>query len=300
MRKLIISIVFVGFGFVLCDRLGGKLMWWVNQNTRDISGPKIRYLVNDVDADLVLMGTSRCNLHYVPSIIADTLKMSVYNGGIDASSNIYSHYIMLNHILAHHKPKMIGLEVRALDYTCQEDAFNAISFFAPYVNMNAYSDSVYRDAGTYNFYQVSHLYRYNAKAVSNIVGLIVNRQENEDSGYIPLPDPVHHPESLEKSTFEFSYDSLKVQYIEKFIRRCQEKEILLFFTMSPYYTVANPNEYSVLKQIAEENDIPVFDYHSSGLFHDHPDYFKDERHLWDRGARLYSMIFAHDLKEFLN
>ena len=97
MKKFIASLVFVLIGGFVVDRVGGMAMWWVNQHTRDISGPKIKYLVNEVHEDVILMGTSRCNLHYVPSIISDTLGMSVYNGGIDASNNIYAHYIMLCH-----------------------------------------------------------------------------------------------------------------------------------------------------------------------------------------------------------
>lgn len=89
MKKLLISILFVLAGLFVVDRLGGMAMWWVCQHTHDVSGPKIKYLTSDVYEDVVLMGTSRCNSHYVPSIISDTLGCSVYNGGIDGSDNIF-------------------------------------------------------------------------------------------------------------------------------------------------------------------------------------------------------------------
>ena len=62
--------------------------------------------------------------------------MSVYNGGIDASNNIYAHFLMLNHILAIHKPKVICLEVMITDFTMEDDPFNTVTFFAPYFGLN--------------------------------------------------------------------------------------------------------------------------------------------------------------------
>ncbi len=300
MKKLIYSTLFVIIALFAVDRLGGALMWWVNQHTDDVSGPKIKYLVNNVHEDLVMMGTSRCNLHYVPSIMSDTLSMTVYNGGIDASNNIFAHYFMLNHILSHHHPSVIGLEVMTSDFRIQNNPFNTITFFAPYIGLNRESDSIFREAGTCWYYKFSHLYRYNAKAVSNIAGLLYSRQKNADAGYIPNPQPAHFPGQLGNSGFKYSCDTLKIKYLKKFISKCKDNNIVLIFTVSPAYSIAHPDEYGVLKQIADQYDIPVFDYHSSGLFHEHPEYFKDEMHLWDKGARLYSAIFAHDLKEYLD
>ena len=103
-------------------------MWWVNQHTQDMSGPKLKYLANEVDADIVLLGTSRCNFHYVPSILSDSIGMSVYNGGIDASNCIYAHYFVLNQILLHHTPKIICLELMTSDYAVSANSFETTSF----------------------------------------------------------------------------------------------------------------------------------------------------------------------------
>lgn len=299
MKKLLTSILFVAVGLFAVDRFGGMIMWWVNQHTHDVSGPKIKYLVNDVREDVLLMGTSRCNCHYVPSILSDSLGLSVYNGGIDASDNIYAHYLMLNHILAIHKPKVICLEVMSSDFNEQADPFNTVTFFAPYFGINEGADSIFRIAGKYWKYRISHLYRYNAKAASNLAGLAINRHEGGDNGYIPFPQPAHYPNYLEHSDTPESVDSLKLKYVQKFINLCHENEIKLVFMVSPMYTKINDDYYDVLKTIATLNEIPFLDYHKEGLYHDHPEYFKDPFHLWDRGARLYSSVFASDLKRIL-
>lgn len=299
MKKLAISILFVLVGVFVVDRIGGMAMWWVNQHTHDVSGPKIKHLVFDADEDVIMMGTSRCNSHYVPSIISDTIGMSVYNGGVDASNNIYAHYIVLNHLLDRHSPKVICLEVQANDFARQHGTFNSISFFAPYFGLNEHADSVFRMAGSYWKYKTSHLYRYNSKAVSNIAGLAINRHAGGDNGYIPNPQPSHHPQVLRHSKTYTYIDTTKICYIKRFVNLCRQHNVKLIFMISPWFEKVDTDHYNVLKLLAKQNDIPFLDYHTQGLFLDHPEYFRDITHLWDKGARVYSSIFASDLKHIL-
>ena len=296
MKKFVCSFIFIIVGLFITDRIGGLVMNWVGENTNDVLGPKLRYLHHEIHEDVVFIGASRCHHHYLPSIIADSLGMSVYNAGVGGSNNIFSHYIVLCHILARYTPKIICLEVMPTDYCQQEDAFNVLSFFAPLYGINEAADSIYRLAGKYWQYQVSHLYRYNAKAPSNIIGLVLNRQTGNDNGYIPLPKPGSFPKELTPEKTEYGIDSLKIKYIERFIDLCRDRQVQLIFTASPKYTLVDTTYYAVLKGIAQKNNIPFLDYHTKGQYHNHPEYFKDVTHLWDEGARLYSSVFASDLK----
>lgn len=299
MKKLAFSILFILVGLFIIDRVGGLAMWWVNQHTHDVTGPKMRYLINDFHEDVLMMGTSRCNSHYVPSIISDTLGMSVYNGGIDGSKNIFSHYIMLSHILASHTPKVICLEVQPNDFVRERDPFTCITFFAPYFGRNAQADSVFALAGKYWPYRISHLYRFNAKATSNLAGLVVTRLESDNNGYVPYSPPAHFPNTLYHLSTPKHVDSVKLEYLQKFIRLCKAKGIKLLFTVSPMYAKVDSDFYDVLKKTAGENGLPFLDYHTEGLYQDHPEYFHDPSHLWDKGARRYSSLFAGDLKRLL-
>lgn len=299
MKRFIFSILFILIGVFVVDRAGGKVMWWINRHTQDVSGPKIKYLVNDVHEDVVMMGASRCNLHYVPSIISDSIGMSVYNGGVDASNNIYAHYIVLNHILAHHTPKVICLEIMTSDYGEESNPFNTVTFFAPYIGINERADSVFREAGLYRRYMISHLYRYNAKAVSNLLGLFVNRNAAGENGYVPSYEPEHFPTQYEYWEKPEKIDSTKIEYLQKYIDLCIGNNIKLIFVVSPAYAQISDDVYDVAKEIAASNNIPFLDFHSKGLYMDRPDYFKDNAHLRDKGARNYSALFASDLRKLL-
>jgi hypothetical protein len=302
MKKFLLSILVVLLGVFVVDRVGGICMWVVNQNTDDVSGPKIRFLANDINnTDILLMGASRCNLHYVPSIMIDTLGCSVYNGGVDGSDCIISHYILLNLVLEHYTPKVICLEVMTNDFSSKDKstAFETTSFFAPYFGRNPQVDSVYMDSGYYYRYKLSHLYRFNAKAMSNIAGLFVSRQSESDRGYIPTPKPALFPSQIDTSAVPECSDPIKLKYLYKYINLCKKHNIKLIFVVSPMYTYAPKNLYAPIKRIAKENGIAFFDYHTPGTFLRHPEYFRDKYHLWDIGSRKFSKIFAHDLKDYL-
>lgn len=299
MKKFVCSLVFVLVGLFVVDRIGGVAMSWVGEHTNDVLGPKLRYLHHDIHEDVVLIGASRCHHHYLPSVLSDSLGVSVYNAGVGGSDNVFSHYIVLCHILQRYTPKTVCLELMPTDYSRQQDPFSVLGFYAPLFGCSEAADSVYRLAGKHWRYQLSHLYRYNAKASSNIVGLVLDRQKENDNGYIPLPKPNRFPNDPAIEETRHDVDSLKIEYLERFIRLCQNRQIKLVFTVSPKYTRVSPDHYKVLNDIAQKHNIPFLDYHTKGLYLDHPDYFKDGSHLWDEGARAYSSVFATDLKRVL-
>lgn len=301
MKQFVVSIIIIILGSFIADRAVGELMWWVNQHTQEHACYKINKMVNDVEAEILLMGTSRCHQHYVPSIIKDTTGMSVYNGGINASDNIYAHYILLNLIFDRYKPDVICLEVSTNDFCTQEEPFNSIGFFSPYFGRNEDSDSIFRLAGVYWPYKLLHAYRYNAKATSSLAGLFFSPDHTPDDGYVPQPQPVH-PVSVAPPHFEcpINVDSNKLRYLQKFIDICKDNDILLVFTISPEYSYVKKDHYSLLKDIAMKNNIQILDYHTKGLFISNPELFHDGAHLWDKGASLYSSIFASDLKHIID
>ena len=162
------------------------------------------------------------------------------------------------------------------------------------------ADSVYRLSDRYWRYKVSYLYRYNAKAPSNLWGLLLNRQKGGDNGYIPLPEPSRLPTEIASELPVCQTDSQKVTYLHRFISLCRQHRIRLIFTVSPKFTKVDSCYYAPLKSLANEQDIPFLDYHTQGLYLDCPGYFKDVSHLCDKGARHFSSVFSVDFKQLVS
>ncbi len=299
MKKVFLSLLVVLVGLFAIDRIGGMAMHWVNRHTQDILAPKFRYISEQVCEDVVMIGASRCHHHYVPSIIADSIGMSVYNCGIRGSENIYSHYMSLCLILKRHRPKVVCLELMNLDVMHQAAPFTKLAYYAPYFGYSDSADSLFMLGGSYWKYKLSHLYRYNAKAVSNIAGLFVNRQENEEHGYVPAAKNNVRLGKLNYVDAALRPDPQKMLYLKRFTDLCRREGCKIVFTISPFYCRVSSALYTPMREFAKKENIPFLDYHTPGLFLDHPEYFRDPNHLNDRGARAYSAIFAADLKKVL-
>ena len=299
MKRLAYTLIIILAGLFALDRIGGAVMGMVGRYSKDGFSPKFQYMQNGLYEDIVFMGASRCQHHFVPGIIADTLGKSVYNAGFGGSDNIYSHFVVLNHILDRYTPETICLEVMPSDYNHQEDPFVFISIFAPLFGKSVGADSVFRQAGTYWRYKVSHLYRFNSKASSNLWGLVIDRQKGNDKGYTPLKQPNRFPDSLIIEEKDSTLDPQKIEYLHRFVDLCRQNGVNVVFIVSPRYSKVDDTFYEVLKTFAREKNVPFLDYHTSGLYLDHPEYFKDKNHLWDKGARFFSSVVAHDLKNTL-
>lgn len=299
MKNLFYSIIFIFIGLFTVDRLGGLGMQWINRNTQDVLGPKFKYIHDSIHEDIVMIGASRCHHHYVSSIISDSLGMSVYNCGIQGSENIYSHYMTLCLILERYKPKVICVEMMVTDFKFQDEPFAKLSYFAPYFGYSKNADSLFMVGGLYWKYKISHLYRYNAKAASNIAGLFWSRQLQDDHGYLPVKGGNAIIGNLSRAESVTDIDKQKIHYLRLFYELCRKEKIKLVFTVSPRYSIVDTSYYAVLKDFARKENIPFLDYHTQGLFLDHQEYFRDKTHLNDNGARLYSRIFSSDLKRVL-
>ncbi len=293
-RKFLRNLLILLVAWFAIDRVGADLMSAAHERTTYSKARKIREITSCVDADVVLLGTSRCQYHYVPSILSDSLHMTVYNAGIDASNNIYSQYAALSCILRYHTPKMVCLDTGESEFGAGDaHDYDPLNVFAPYYGLCSTLDSLFRRAGQAPLYSLSHLYRYHTKAELTLGGLVLRADTLEEHGFYPLFTPATPPEPVAAPVL--AVDSLKLDCFRRFIALCREHDIMLILAISPSLTQFPPDFYAPIREMAAAYDIPLFDYDTSGLFTDQPELFCDATHLTGDGARRFTSHFAHDL-----
>lgn len=298
MKKLLVFLAIIIGGCFVIDRVGGICLQQIHEKSNSITAYKYRYLFSNCNEQFVMIGTSRCEAHYNPLIIADSLQVSVYNGGVDASDNIYSHYAALCLLLQHHKPRYILLELTPNDVSVTDNPFNTLSYLAPYIGREEHLDTLFRLAGTYWRYQLSHLYRYNAKVLSDIGGMFMDYDQSNIQGFIPREHPAQYPDYYIPDS-SFHLDTCKIAYLDKFHNMCKENGIELLCAISPILCNKPVPECLAIKKWADSRKISIIDYHCSATISHRNTYFYDNFHLNTTGAQAYSRIVASELKTLL-
>lgn len=251
---------------------------------------------NNVNADLIIFGSSRTHFGFNSKIIEDSLNIKVYNLGL-INSRIQIDYLrLLEHLrICTYKPKYVTLEI---DYFTFEtiNSINRHWQVFPYLlyNYNMFQCTYGMD-GFKKGYYFCPLARY----WGNIVDIIKNCNEdlvkNYYKGYCPVYVKFNPQWTPEEDTIKMTatIDQNKLVFLSKFIKTCKDNNIKLNFVYAPeFYIVSNlvTNRDSIadmIKQIAQQNNIPYADM-SHPTFNKDTSYFFDMRHVNWRGADKFT------------
>ena len=84
----------------------GKIFGYLTVHATGGYTKRDNFISDEVDANILIFGSSRAAHHYVPSILSDSLDMSCYNCGLDGNGIIYG-YGKLKTITARYYPKIV-------------------------------------------------------------------------------------------------------------------------------------------------------------------------------------------------
>lgn len=66
--------------YFIVDRMGGMAIRWAyNHSATDA---KLKTIVEKIEVEIVLMGSSKTEDHFIPQVFEDSLGMSTYNCGL--------------------------------------------------------------------------------------------------------------------------------------------------------------------------------------------------------------------------
>ena len=89
----------------------GKIFGYLTVHATGGYTKRDNFISDEVDANILIFGSSRAAHHYVPSILSDSLDMSCYNCGLDGNGIIYG-YGKLKTITARYYPKIVILDIQ--------------------------------------------------------------------------------------------------------------------------------------------------------------------------------------------
>jgi len=269
----------------------------------------------EVNADIIISGSSRALSHYDPRVIQDLTGRSAYNIGMNASQIDFEWVILKTYLNHNAKPQLViqNLDLFSFETTKPGELYDP-GYYVPYLY----------DRELYGFYRemvpeawkCKHvpLYGYAVEDMrfTWVWGVLrcfgIQGRQDYYQGFNPRAgtwnQDFDHFKLDARNGVRYAVDPMGVRSLEGIIELCQRNGIQIILVYSPEYVEMQgleTNRAEIMarfKQISERFKVPFWDY-SDSLLSQQRDYFNNSEHLNQNGADLFSKDLARRLAEEL-
>jgi len=258
------------------------------------------YAINETTAPLLVFGSSRANNIFDPTILENELKLSCYNVG-RYGEPIFYHYALLKAVLKRFNPQIIILSLDAFNFAQDKDDYDLISVLLPYSDSHPELQEIINLKGPYErLKMMSTIYPYNSLLLPMISGNLASSKEKNYTikGYIPVQTTISGPLHTIDYTKNTLLDTTKINSYTAFIKDCIKAKIKLFIVCPPFMINAIGTDNSIItgKKVANNFNIPFFDFSRDTFYTTKPKLFYDFRHLNDKGVALFDKQVMDSIK----
>lgn len=300
MKKYLIKIALFFVIVAVVDFGYGRMGDYLRDHTRSGVSEKVHYISEQCDEDIIMMGSSRMQHHYVPQIFEDSLGMTCYNAGMDGNGILLS-YGFLKMILERYTPQVIIYDVSGFDMYV-DDNTKYLDFMKPYYfNEKESVAGIFDDVDAMERWKMrSSLYRYNSKLLQ-LIGDNICSSSTLEKGYDPIHRTMNYDPQVPSDENKRIVDGLKMKYLVKFIDLAREHDVKLVFAASPtYFGELKAADNAPMRQLDDKMDFGFIDHYYDSLICSSRDYWSDGTHMNDKGAREYTKVFVSRLKTIIN
>lgn len=283
-------------GVAIIDYCVGKACDYLNAHVKGGDALCHYEVYRKAEADIIVLGSSRADHHYVPSILSDSLGMSCYNCGYDALG-ILSMYPRFRSVIKRRTPKIVIYDVNPdVDIYGQESShLKFLGDAKRYCDDKEIMDYIADVEPLERFKLQSRLYRYNT-SIFQLLRDYVDGSRVIDRGYRPNTGIMDYtPKPFEPSHEEDFPDSIVVKYMKKLIVDCKERGIRLVLAASPRYEANSISDFREVQKLSKEYGIPFVCHYDDKDFSSRKEFFVDPTHMNDTGAHEYTKKLAHEL-----
>ena len=260
---------------------------------------KAEYVINRVDADIVIIGSSRALAHYDTYVFRDSIpNLTVFNCGGDGQKFWYCD-IVTNCILDRYSPKLIIWDFLLDDL---EPYNENLSLLYPYYKENDYIKGRLLEREPILKYQLwLNTYRYNGSGSRIITASRLPKDFGKDrlgySGHKPLNTITMVFDDLHYETTPPDPD--KVESLERTIKKAKDNLIPVILSISPVVNRITGNNTTIetLKGICKKYDIILIDDSQLEGFVGNPSRGYDSGHLNSEAAAEFTKILISQLKK---
>lgn len=286
--------------FGIVDVLFGYVMSAVSLQIDTGNTGSDNYICDKSVDNILIFGSSRAKSHYNAQMISDSLGISCYNCGASGCGIILA-YGRLLMLLERHTPHTIIYEITPeFDYLDKIDNHRYLAGLKRHYDRPGIDSIFWSVDPTERYKMTSGMYRHNTSSWRDLFYFFHKPSKNpEIRGFLPLDQEMDslkmsHKRPPSHLKEKYVYDSLKIQYLNKFIDKT--KGVDLIFVVSPTWSGRDTVLDTVI-QICKKRSIPFLDYSNSPKYKHQKKYFFDGSHLNARGADEFTRDIIHELRE---
>jgi hypothetical protein len=272
-----------------------------------------RVVRGEVNANIIISGSSRALCHYDPVVLQKIAGRSAYNLGMNASQTDVQLAMLKVYLKHNFKPQLIvqNLDLFSFEVTQKGQIYDP-ALFVPYLNeIDLYQTLRGIDPNVWKWKYIP-LYGYTVEDMrfTWMVGLLgcigINGKEDYVLGFNPRQASWNKDfENFRASAGDgvtYRIDSKGVETVRDLIKLCRSNDIPLIFVYSPEYIEMQgieKNRGEILakfRQICKDTIVPFWDYSESPICA-RRDYFNNSQHLNAKGAEEFSTDLAKRLRE---
>lgn len=261
---------------------------------------KNEYISKECEDDILILGSSKADHHYVPKIICDSLGMSCYNCGQEGNGIVaaYARYKMVS---ARKKPQLVVYEITPrYDYLKDNEYSGYLGVIRQYISNNDvrkeyldFSDNLE------GFRLMSNMYCNNSRFVITVKDVL--RATPDRRGYEPLTGRIkpRRDNEPDKAKDVIVVDTLKLSYVERLVKETKRDGVQLVMMISPTFEQESLASYEPALELCARYGIPLINNVECVGITGNAECFQDKMHLNNKGAVAYSKFVAHQLKELI-
>jgi hypothetical protein len=310
-----IAIRIVGF-FSLVIFLAITLNILITSGLRRITtstyGTWNQVMQGEVNADVIISGSSRAANHYDPRAIEAATGYTAFNLGQNGSQTDVQLAVLKTYLEHNRKPRLVIHNLDAFSFVTTREVFDPGQYI-PYLQDPEIYHALKQIDPEFIKGRYVPLYGYVVQDMNFawVLGLkrLLGWSPSEDhiDGFTPRARQwtndfqkfkINNPNGM-----NFSIEPKGVRAVEQLIRLCQDSGIELILVYSPEYAEMQSMEtnrseiFAEFHVLSSQYHLPFWNY-SSWKYSGDRDYFYNSQHLNANGAEVFSADVANRLREY--
>lgn len=265
------------------------------------------YAMDSTKADILVFGGSRAKYQYVPEFFEDSLKMSFYNTGGEGPAVFYQ-LAILKSVLKRYTPKVIILDFKgSMEKGGEEgdDCYYRLFQMLPYYEEHKEIRQIIELKDPYEKAKLlSQIYPFNSQIFQIAINNLKNNKGRniDDKGFFAIEGEWKSKIDTLRNIKPYALDTNKLNALRGFLSIAKQSGAKVFVVYSPVFIKFNDGlqEISVCMNICSSENIPFWNLSQDSVFLNSGHLFREPWHLNPNGARIFSKIIAHKVKEYMD